>query len=92
MVSILVSPVGHLGAGAIVVFRDITAQRTEEHQQAEFISTASHEMRTPVAAIEGYIGLSLNPQTAAIDEKARLYLTKAHESAQHLGAPVPGPA
>lgn len=83
-VSLLVSPVGQ-GTGAIVVFRDITAQRAEERQQAEFISTASHEMRTPVAAIEGYLGLALNPQTAAIDEKARMYLTKAHESAQHLG-------
>lgn len=85
MVSLLVSPIGQLGAGAIVVFRDITDQRAEERQQAEFISTASHEMRTPVAAIEGYLGLALNPQTAVIDEKARTYLTKAHESAQHLG-------
>lgn len=83
--SVLVSPVGQAGAGCIVVFRDITAAVAEERQQAEFISTASHEMRTPVAAIEGYIGLALNPQTAVIDEKARMYLTKAHESAQHLG-------
>ncbi len=85
MVSLLVSPIGQIGSGAIIVFRDITAQRAEERQQAEFISTASHEMRTPVAAIEGYIGLALNPQTATIDEKAKLYLAKAHESAQHLG-------
>ena len=85
MVSVLVSPVGKLGAGAIIVFRDITAQRAEERQQAEFISTASHEMRTPVAAIEGYLGLALNPQTATIDDKAKLYLEKAHEAAQHLG-------
>ncbi|MEO5690571.1 MAG: HAMP domain-containing sensor histidine kinase, partial [Candidatus Saccharimonadales bacterium] len=42
-------------------------------------------MRTPVAAIEGYLGLALNPQTATIDDKARMYLTKAHESAEHLG-------
>lgn len=85
IVSLLVSPVGQIGTGAIIVFRDITAAVTEERQQAEFISTASHEMRTPVAAIEGYLGLALNPQTAAIDEKARAYLTKAHESARHLG-------
>lgn len=85
LVSVLVSPIGQLGAGAIVVFRDITAQRAEERQQAEFISTASHEMRTPVAAIEGYLGLALNPATAQIDDKARQFLTKAHESAQHLG-------
>ncbi len=85
LASILVSPLGEVGAGAIIVFRDITTQHAEEREQAEFISTASHEMRTPVAAIEGYLGLALNPQTAVIDDKARAYLGKAHESAQHLG-------
>ncbi len=67
------------------MFRDITNEKSEERQQAEFISTASHEMRTPVATIEGYLGLVLNPQTAQIDEKARDFITKAHEAAQHLG-------
>jgi PAS domain S-box-containing protein len=85
MVSLLISPVGNLGSGAIVVFRDITKEKAEEKEQAEFISTASHEMRTPVTAIEGYLGLALNPQTATIDEKARAFITKAHESTQHLG-------
>lgn len=83
--SISVTPVGQLGSGVIVVFRDITDERSDERQRAEFISTASHEMRTPVASIEGYLGLALNPATASIDEKARDFITKAHESAQHLG-------
>lgn len=85
LVSIVVSPVGQPGSGVIVVFRDITKEKAEEREQAEFISTASHEMRTPVASIEGYLGLALNPATAQIDEKARDFINKAHESAQHLG-------
>lgn len=85
LVSIVSSPVGTEGEGIIVVFRDITKEKAEEREQAEFISTASHEMRTPVASIEGYLGLALNPATAHIDEKARDFITKAHESAQHLG-------
>ena len=80
----VVSPMGQ-GDGAIAVFRDITKERNEERAQAEFISTASHEMRTPVASIEGYLGLALNPSTATIDDKARDFITKAHASAQHLG-------
>lgn len=80
-----VSSIGKFGNGAIVVFRDITNEISENNQRAEFVSTASHEMRTPVAAIEGYLGLALNPATAQIDDKARAYITKAHESAQHLG-------
>lgn len=83
-VAFVVSPMGQ-GDGAIAVFRDITKERDDEKAQAEFISTASHEMRTPVASIEGYLGLALNPNTATIDEKARDFITKAHTSAQHLG-------
>ena len=85
LVSIVSSPVGTDGEGIIVVFRDITKENAEEREQADFISTASHEMRTPVASIEGYLGLALNPATAHIDEKARDFITKAHESARHLG-------
>jgi PAS domain S-box-containing protein len=85
LASISVSPVGQPGNGVIIVFRDITVERSDERQRAEFISTASHEMRTPVASIEGYLGLVLNPKITTIDEKARDYITKAHASAQHLG-------
>lgn len=73
------------GGNRIITFRDITKELAEEGEQAEFISTASHEMRTPVASIEGYLSLALNPQTAAIDERARGYLNAAHAAAQHLG-------
>lgn len=85
LVSVLVSPIGQPGSGAIIVFRNISNERAQEREQAEFISTASHEMRTPVASIEGYLGLALNPQTAQVDDKARDYINKAHAAAQHLG-------
>lgn len=71
--------------GAVGVFRDITEERNAEKQRAEFISTASHEMRTPVAAIEGYLALALNDKVSKIDSKAREFLEKAHMSTQHLG-------
>lgn len=72
-------------SGAVAVLRDVTQQRAEEARRAEFISTASHEMRTPVAAIEGYLSLALNDKVATIDTRARDFLTKAYSSTQHLG-------
>ena len=85
--SITVSPIIINGEvqGAVAVFRDVTEQRKQERQRAEFISTASHEMRTPVAAIEGYLALAMNQNVSTIDGKARSYLEKAHESTRHLG-------
>ncbi|MGZ6005482.1 MAG: sensor histidine kinase [Candidatus Saccharimonadales bacterium] len=70
---------------AIAVMSDISKEHAEEQQRADFISTASHEMRTPVAAIEGYLSLALNEKVATIDEQARGYLEKARSSTQHLG-------
>lgn len=69
----------------VVTFRDITSQQKELRQQSDFVSTASHEMRTPVAIIEGYLGMLLNPATATVDARGLTYAQKAHESAQHLG-------
>jgi PAS domain S-box-containing protein len=71
--------------GLVAIFRDVSEERAEENQRAEFISTASHEMRTPVAAIEGYLSLALNEKVATIDNRARDYLEKAHSSTKHLG-------
>lgn len=69
----------------IITFRNITKELAEEGEQAEFISTASHEMRTPVATIDGYLSLAINPQTATIDERARGYLEAAQAASKHLG-------
>ena len=71
--------------GAVAIFRNVSQERAEEKQRGDFISTASHEMRTPVAAIEGYLALALNDKVATIDNRARDYLEKAHSSTQHLG-------
>lgn len=87
-ISLIVSPViediNKMATGVVGVFRDITAERLEENRRSEFVSTASHEMRTPIAAIEGYLALALNPKVANIDERARNYLEKAHNSTQQL--------
>ncbi len=75
---------GDIG-GVIGVFHDISGQTALARERNEFISTASHEMRTPVAAIEGYLSMALNPKLATIDERAADFLKKAHDSSLHLG-------
>ena len=88
MLSLSVSPLldeGKQVRGAVAIFRDVSQERQQEQQRAEFISTASHEMRTPVAAIEGYLALALNDKVSTIDMRARGYLEKAHSSTKHLG-------
>jgi PAS domain S-box-containing protein len=88
-ISLVISPVTiapkNEVVGAVAIFRDVTKQRREDQQRVDFISTASHEMRTPVAAIEGYLALALNDKVSQIDSKARSFLEKAHQATEHLG-------
>lgn len=79
--SVAVDPAGD----RIITFRDIAKELAEESEKSDFISTASHEMRTPVATIDGYLSLALNPRTATLDERARGYLTSAQAASKHLG-------
>ena len=84
-ISPVVNPKNNELVGAVAAFRDVSKERREEQRSAEFISTASHEMRTPVAAIEGYLALAMNENVSKIDARAKEYLLKAHSSTQHLG-------
>ena len=84
-VAISMHPVSGVSDSRIITFRNIARELEEEGEQTEFISTASHEMRTPVATIDGYLSLALNPKTATLDERARGYLASAQAASKHLG-------
>ncbi len=86
-INLSISPVKNQNevTALVIGFRNVSTERAEEQRKADFISTASHEMRTPVAAIEGYLSLALNDKVATIDDRARDYLNKAHTTIQHLG-------
>lgn len=46
-----------LSEGAVVLLADVTEQRRLEDAQRRFVADASHEMRTPVAALKGILEL-----------------------------------
>lgn len=70
--------------GTIAVLRNVDKQQRSEQQRTDFIMTASHEMRTPLTAMQGFIDLSLNPKTATIDERGQGYLEKARDTGKQL--------
>jgi two-component system NtrC family sensor kinase len=57
--SMLRSETGKL-TGVVTLLRDVTRERELDQIKNEFISTAAHEMRTPMSVIMGYIEMLTN--------------------------------
>ena len=47
-------PTGEAPVGAVALFHDITELRRAESARRDFLANASHEIKTPLAAVRGY--------------------------------------
>lgn len=75
-----------LSAGWVMVMRDITAEKSLEEERDDFISVASHELRTPIAVTEGNISNALlQAQKSGAGEEIRASLAAAHDQTLFLG-------
>ncbi len=76
---------GELG-GAIAILRDMSQERELDRMKNEFISTAAHELRTPITAVMGFSELLLNQARFGLDEPGRQQelLAIIFEKAQRL--------
>lgn len=55
---------------------DISERRELEKRKDEFIGIASHELKTPVTSLKGFLGLLQRLSTTQGDEKMSYYLTR----------------
>lgn len=72
---------GHsIGRGHLI--RDVTREKEVDRLKTQFISTVSHEMRTPLSGIYGYAELLLH--RPPLPEVQKQWLGKIHTEALHL--------
>lgn len=64
-------------AGVAIVIRDITELKKIEAVKSQFVSMVAHELKAPVAAVQGFINLLLNDQVALTDEQKNNYLARS---------------
>lgn len=67
----------------VMAYHDVTEARRVERMKSEFVSTAAHELRSPLATIMGYADLLLNgPEQSR--EQMRDYLSLILNRSEHL--------
>ncbi|NTW02093.1 MAG: GAF domain-containing protein [Oscillochloris sp.] len=72
--------------GAVVVFRDITANQKLERAKDEFLAVAAHELRSPLAAVRNYADLLLRreQQRSQADSRDVRGLTILTQQVSHM--------
>ena len=63
--------------GALAILRDVTEERQIERAKAEFIANASHELKTPLFALSGYLEMMEDEE----DEETRKEFLEAMRGA-----------
>ncbi len=72
--------------GAIIVFHDITKEKEIDKAKTEFVSLASHQLRTPLTGIEWTTELFAKKEK--LTEEGKRYLSDIRFSAKRLGTLV----
>ncbi len=79
----LPSPVGG-DATTRVIIRDVTTEHQTEQIRKDFVANASHELRTPMAIINGYLENLLDDHMIEDPEMARRFLTVMRKHADRI--------
>ncbi len=70
--------------GVIVVFRDITHEKEIDKAKTEFVSLASHQLRTPLSAIRWYSEMLISEKLGPLNENQRTYLKEVYDSNRRM--------
>ncbi len=74
-------------AGAIIVLQDITEMLRLEQVRSDFVANASHELKTPISAIRGFVETILDDANMP-DEVLRRFMSRIRSQATRLDSIV----
>ncbi|MCX7177157.1 MAG: phosphate regulon sensor histidine kinase PhoR [Proteobacteria bacterium] len=80
--SLKVVPYGD--ARSLLLSRDITQLEKLETMRRDFVANVSHELKTPLTVVNGFVETLLDGLPELSGEEAKHYLTLVHEQAQRM--------
>ncbi|HLC99799.1 MAG TPA: ATP-binding protein, partial [Patescibacteria group bacterium] len=70
--------------GAVVVFRDITVEKNIDEAKSNFISIASHQLRTPLTAIKLFVEMLAKGQAGRLNEEQKEFVDNVQVSTERM--------
>ncbi len=70
----------------LLVARDVTSIRDATRMKANFLSMITHELRSPLNAINGYLDLALGGIGGELNDQHREFMQRARAGSEHLYA------
>ena len=70
--------------GVVTVLRDITAQKELERMKSNFLSVISHELKTPLHSIKGFVDIILMGKTGDVNDLQRDFLETVKDQTEQL--------
>lgn len=70
--------------GAVAVFHDVTEERKLDYMKSEFISLASHQLRTPLSMISWYVELLETDRQEKLTETQQSYVAEMRTASQRM--------
>jgi len=74
--------------GYVSIFRDVTLEQQAEQSKRKFIATISHELRTPMTSIKGYVELMAAGAVGNLTPRQKQFLEIVHNNAERMIALV----
>lgn len=85
-VDVMISPIAVSGAttGTVILLHDATSEHEIDRTRSEFVSLASHQLRTPITAINWYTEMLLKGKAGELNPEQRELMDKVYSGSQNM--------